>query len=118
MKLVKLKCSNEECKREFYVNPEDVYISCADGVSNSFDTICPFCTTYIFNRKYLNGDLQSLLQHEARQSETLNLGEIEFDDKSNLERVKIQSLSERLTEILHELENMGVQDDSTTVSGG
>ena len=37
----------------------------------------------------------------------VELGEVEFDDKSKLEGAKMRSISEKLTEVLHELENMG-----------
>jgi len=78
MKLIKLKCT--ECGRNMFADAVDL---------EEFGL--PYC----------------LFGCHEDKAEVIELGEVEFDDKSKLEGVKLKAISEKLTEVLHELENMG-----------
>ena len=89
-----------ECKKDFFINEEDknsMMITNDDGFY--LYVICPF------------GCDKDVGGGGRRGTYVLELGEKEFDDQSSLEKKKIDSLTEKLEEILHELENIGVKQD-------
>ena len=80
-----MKCPNLTCKKEILCYAEDI----KDEKGNELvDIICPFCSVH--------KDGYWLLI----------LGEIEFNDRSELDGIKVRSIVEKLEEVLHETENL------------
>lgn len=85
MKLIRFKCDEEECRKDFYVQWEDL------GDIEPGGPLCPFC------------DPGSPVQ----------IDEVQFDDKSVIEQdlideavIKFRDLMQGLEEVLCKIENI------------
>lgn len=85
MKLIRFKCDEEGCRKDYYVHAEDI-----EDIEPGFP-LCPFCDP----------------------GSPLEIGEVQFDDKSVVEKdmienmvVKFRKTMASMEEVLHNLENL------------
>jgi len=85
MKLIRFKCDQEKCKKDFYCQWDDV-----EEAEPGFP-LCPFCD----------------------EGTALKIGEVQFDDRGVVEKDMIENMVVKfrkeivnLEEILHNLENI------------
>jgi len=85
MKLIRFKCDEKNCRKDYYVHAEDI-----EDIEPGFP-LCPFCDP----------------------GSPLEIGEVQFDDKSVIEQdlideavMQFRDKMQGLEEILYKLENI------------
>jgi hypothetical protein len=92
-----MKCPS--CGKEFYCDHRDI-----DPIEQEdLSLLCPFCVTKSFNKGTIG---THLCYDDIDNLETIDLGNIIFDDQSKLDEAKIKSITEQVEKILHEIENL------------
>lgn len=100
MKLVRFKCNQLNCRRDFYIHYEDITELMEQKDVDDLDVYCPFCDDGI----------------------GIEIGVVTFDDRSTLDAeliatlvTKSREMIDKIEEITYELENLRVKSNTEEV---